>query len=490
MPTRQEAAQLDQAQGLLEAGRDPEAEKILRKLVRRNRRLVRAHDLLGSLAAKRNLQDEARDCFRRCHSFEPDAERYCRLAGRSCAALGDVEEALRWFDLALERDPQNRETIGAKALALENKGRAQEVIDLVTPLRDKGDATIQMISAFVRAKQRLKQHEEAIEAARHFLDTQKYSVLENSGLRFYIAKSQEKLGRYDEAFESYRRANATIGRRFDRKALQAPIEALMQTFTAEAVADFPRSGNASRKCVFIAGMPRSGTTLIEQIIDAHPQAKGLGELTDIEVYAANLEPQDMSGLRFPACMPHIRQPQLRELATKYLARMQSLSPNASRAVNKSLHNWFTLGLISLLFPGAYIIDCRRDPLDTCTSCYMSELHPSQHPYSTDLRALGVAYRLYERLMEHWHEVLEMNILRVQYEDVVADLENQARRMIDFLELTWDDACVRFHESGRSALSISYEQVQQPIYNSSVGRAERFGSHLDPLREALAEPVAL
>ncbi len=488
MPTRQEAAHLDQALRLLRAGEYRESEKTLRRLLRRNRRLVRAHDLMGQIAARRNRHEEALEHYQRCQRFAPDAARYCYLIARTLTTLGRVPEAVEWYDRTLARDPENHERVGYKALALENQGDAEAVVTLVEPFRERGAATVEMMTAYVRAKQRLKAHEAAIDAAEPYLEPEAAPDFERCALSFYVAKSQEKLGRYDEAFASYRRANEILSEPFDPRALEQSIDAMIEVFSAEAAASLPRSGSASNRPVFIVGMARSGTTLLEQIIDAHAQAGGVGEIPDIEAFGASLGKRLGESAGFPLCLPRVPASLLAEGAKAYLSRLDKLAPGTTRVVNKSLFNWFSLGLLSLLFPQAYYIDCRRDPLDTCASIYMSELLPRLHPYSTDLASIGLAYRQYERLMEHWSGVLDLKLIRVHYEDVVADLEGEARRLIDFLELPWDDACLRYHASGRTGMSISYEQVQQPIYASSIGRAERFGAHLDPLRQALAEPV--
>ncbi len=486
MPTTQQTTQLSQAQRLIQAGKLADAQKLLQKLVRQNRTLVGGFELLGRIASLRRQDEQALEYYKQCRRLAPQSPRYAYYIARSLTALGRMAESLQWYDQALAGEANEREVLTWKAKVLETMGDARAALALTQPLLDADEAPALAVITHVRALQRQGEHEQAIELAEATAANETTGPPERSTLLYAAAKSRERLGRLDEAFETYGRANAVLAKPVEPAAIDRPLEAMLQVFTAQAARAFPRAGNASKRPVFIVGMPRSGTTLLEQIIDAHPQAQGVGEIPDIELIAAGLGQRLGVKQGFPAALARVTGPVLSEAAKAYLSRLQRLAPNASRVVNKSLLNWYNLGLISLLFPEAYFVDCRRDPLDTCASCYMSELDPRRYPFANDLASLGRTYRAYERLMGHWDEVLEVKILRVQYERVVADLEGEARRLIDFLDLPWDEACVRFHESGRTALTLSYDQVQQPIYASSVGRGEKFGKHLEPLRAALAE----
>ncbi|MFG0252647.1 MAG: tetratricopeptide repeat-containing sulfotransferase family protein [Phycisphaerales bacterium JB038] len=479
-------SQLEQAHRLLQAGRLPEAEKLLRKLVRRDPKLVDGLHLLGQLVSQRGLYDEALQHFNKCLRLRPQVSRYPYALAQACEAMGRVREAIEWYDKALELEPENLEYLGWKAQALETKGDAEAALAIVSPYVEAGTATAEMTGAYVRAKQRLGQHEEAARVAQENIEVEAATAGRGATFAYLAAKSLERLGRYDEAFAAYQAANGRETAPADPELTRRSIDAMIEAFSAAAMPKLPRAQNESTRPVFIVGLPRSGTTLIEQIIDAHPQAAGIGENGDITRLLGAIRVQLRSQQLYPAFIPRLTQPIVNDAAKDYLQRLQKMAPKASRVVSKSLMNWYNLGFISLLFPQAYFIDCRRDPVDNCTSCYMSPLDPRQHPYTTDLANLGIAYREYERLMRHWQEAAQVKIIRVQYEQLVADLDSEAKRMIEFLELPWDEACARFHESGRTAVTLSYEQVQQPVYRSSVGRAERFGAHLDPLRQALAE----
>jgi hypothetical protein len=257
---------------------------------------------------------------------------------------------------------------------------------------------------------------------------------------------------------------------------------MMAFFAAERLAELPRADNRSEQPVFIVGMPRSGTSLVEQILSCHRGVHAAGELRDVGKLVASL------GLRFQGeddVLPGLDSGSLNAAAGRHLERLRGLGGNAKRLTDKMPYNFLHLGLISLLFPRARVIHCLRDPIDTCLSCYFQNFATGNF-FSFDLGNAGLYYRQYERLMAHWRTVLDKPILEVRYEEHVAEPEKVCREMLDFLDLDWDPACLRFHESRRFTNTASRDQVRKPIYTSSSGRWQRYERHLGPLLEALAE----
>jgi hypothetical protein len=250
-----------------------------------------------------------------------------------------------------------------------------------------------------------------------------------------------------------------------------------------------RATNQSELPVFVAGMPRSGTTLIEQIIDAHGQAHGAGELTDLDRLYFDLPRQLGTAVPYPQCLEEMTSEQAEGHGQTYLRTLGRLAGrDVLRVVNKSLLNYRSLGMTALLLPAARVVYSWRNPVDVGLSIYMNDLHPTMHPYATDLRHIGLAYRQAERLLRHWKEMLDLPVLEVQYEQLVSDPEPNIRRIIDFCALPWDDACLTPHASGRTVMTLSYHQVSQPMYRSAIGRHERYRPYLAPLLEALEEKV--
>ena len=232
-------------------------------------------------------------------------------------------------------------------------------------------------------------------------------------------------------------------------------------------------------------MPRSGTTLTEQICASHPAVHGAGEITKLRRLAKSIGFSHDSLAAFRKSVTAINGEQSRALAADYLSYLRRLSPEAPRIVDKLPHNFEMVGFIALLFPKARIIHCRRDAIDTCLSCFMTSFN-DKHGYNADLQKLGLYYREYDRLMRHWNAILPGRIYECRYETLIADQEAESRRLIEYLGLPWDDACLRFYEHDRSVNTPSRWQVRQPIYTSSVKRWKNYEGRIQPLIEALGD----
>jgi hypothetical protein len=232
-------------------------------------------------------------------------------------------------------------------------------------------------------------------------------------------------------------------------------------------------------------MPRSGTSLVEQILASHPDVHAQGELDDIGLIFESLPAA--VGIDSPVvqCLDSLTGDMLDGLARRYLDRIAGNAGKARRVTDKMPHNFLYLGLIDLLFPRARVLHCVRDPLDTCVSCYVQQLGEF-HAYAGDLANLGRYYRQYRHLMAHWKSALRLPMLEVCYEDLVADQRAVTESMLEFCGLGWDDRVLRFYESGRLTVTQSYQQVRRPMYQSSVGRWKNYNKFLGPLKEALGD----
>ena len=235
--------------------------------------------------------------------------------------------------------------------------------------------------------------------------------------------------------------------------------------------------------MFVVGMPRSGTTLVEQILSSHPSIHGAGELPDLRRIMFAMPKAAQTATSFPYCMASLDGTVGRDTAGQYLDKLISFAPDALRITDKMPWNVFVLGMIALFYPKARVIHCRRDPMDTCVSCY-TQCFAANQPFSWDLADLGDYYRQYDRLTEHWRRVLPVQVFEVQYERLVEAPQEVVRELIDFSGLPWDDACLEFHRSKRPTRT-NPTQVRQPIYKTSIDRWRCYESHLEPLRRALA-----
>jgi hypothetical protein len=243
----------------------------------------------------------------------------------------------------------------------------------------------------------------------------------------------------------------------------------------------PKGTDRSEKPVFIVGMPRSGTSLVEQILASHPAVHGAGELDFMShVLAGTVQMVSARPEQYPACLDKLTIEQADGMAQIYLKPLISMNPAAARITDKLPLNFLHLGLIALLMPGARVIDCRRDRRDACLSCFFA-LFEGGNEFKFDLNNTAHFYDQHRRLMDHWKNSLELPTLEVSYEDLVTDPENQTRRMLGFLGLPWDEQCLAFHQSKRPVSSSSIQQVRQPLYRSSIGRWRNYERHLTGLK---------
>jgi hypothetical protein len=309
-------------------------------------------------------------------------------------------------------------------------------------------------------------------------------------LHFALGKAYDDMGEYQKAFHHY-----SVGAKLKRKTLtynEAEVHSFFEDtkrlFSKEFINRKEFVGNPSKVPIFIVGMPRSGSTLTEQIISAHPKIYGAGEIKNLSYSIAALRLKFPSLPKFPQLAEVMKPSHLTTVAKNYLSAVNKISNNAERVTDKLLTNFFFAGLIHMMLPNAKIVHTKRNPIDSCLSTW-TKLFKDDMPHSYDLGELGRYHRCYQDLMEHWREVLPASaFLEVQYEDVVADPETNARRVIDFLELEWDPRCLKFHESDRPVKTASVSQVRKPIYKTSVERGRRYGDKLNPLIEALGLEV--
>jgi tetratricopeptide (TPR) repeat protein len=397
---------------------------------------------------------------------------------------GMVEPALVASAKAFELAPTNPAVLAARGVVLEANGELDAAWDVVQQAILCHQMVAPLVLLYSRMARRRGHLEQALPFVRSLLNSGRMSQLDTSALHFAAAELLDGLGQYDEAFGHAVLGNKVRNVSWHPAAHSANVDRRINYFTRERVRSLPRSTNRNQTPVFIVGMLRSGTSLVEQILASHPSVHGAGELDLMYwTWAGTIEMLGANEEQYPACLDRLSIDHADGMAQIYLGPLSNLNPKAERITDKMPLNFLHLGLISMLMPGARIIHCRRDPLDICLSCYMTQFsHGNGFKY--DLAHLGQFYRDYERLMAHWKSVLELQILDVNYEDLIADADGQSRRMIEFLGLPWDDRCTRFYETKRSVATASVQQVRNPIYKSSQQRWKNYEKHLGPLKAAL------
>ncbi len=309
-----------------------------------------------------------------------------------------------------------------------------------------------------------------------------HTPIDRCYLHFAAGKVHDDWQDYDQAFSHYQQGNQLVEANYDAVGHEQAISDLINAFTPHLFQTLAGSGQVTHQPIFIIGMPRSGTTLVERILASHPQVQAVGELPDIASIAKTL-PHHAQGGSYPSCIAQLPAGVFAGFGGAYLKRVTTLAPSALRTVDKAPRNFLDLGLIHLLFPHATLIHCCRHPLDTCLSCYFQKFR-QDHPYSYALDTLGHYYRQYERLMQHYYTALPHPIFDVQYERLIQDPEATCRALLQFCQLPWDPNCLQFHRAQGSVTTASSWQVRQPLYQRSVQRWHHYEVYLDPLKVAL------
>jgi tetratricopeptide (TPR) repeat protein len=305
---------------------------------------------------------------------------------------------------------------------------------------------------------------------------------------FALAKALEDRSEYAGAFELYERGNSLrrVAESYDPVQTEALNERIAEVFDAEFLVRHAGRGDPDAAPIFVVGLPRSGSTLIEQILSSHTLVDATHELPEVGRLINRINRERRDRVTYPDAVRDFSADNWAALGRAYIEQTRQYRGSAPRFIDKNPNNFASIGLLSLALPNAKFINTRRDPLDTCLSCF-KQLFARGQPFTYDLVELGEYYLQYDRLMTHWHTVLPGRVLDVQYEQVVADQEAETRRLLEYCGLPWEDACLRYYETQRAIRTASSEQVRRPIYSDSIGLWRQYERELSPLIEIL-EPV--
>jgi tetratricopeptide (TPR) repeat protein len=485
------AAHYNQGNNLAGLGRLQEAVAHYQEALRLQPDFAQAHNNLASAFLMLDLPDEAIEHLQAALRLRPDyTEAHCNL-GSAYRDKGHLTESVRSFQRALELQTDNgpaHNGLGEALLEQGDKEGAER--HFRRALHNNPFVTRTVLNLASHGMHTVA--DPGIDALKSWLASPRLSVDFAIQLRFALGTLLDRLGLWDEAFEHFAHGNALrrsvfqkSGTAFDPAAHAQLIDAMIAGFSQEYFRTVQGLGLESELPVFIVGMPRSGTTLVEQVLSHHPEVVGAGELPYVRRLVAGLPELFGPEARYPECMARLDAATLRDLGQTYLSKLTDLGGQARRVTDKAVDLLMYLGLLATLYPRARVIYCRRDPRDTCLSCFFQYFRGLN--FAWDLEDLGRCYRDRERLMSHWRAVVPMPILEVVYEDLVANQETVSRRLIEFCGLPWDERCLRFHENRRPVKTSSVLQVRQPIYATSVGRWRHYQAHLRPLLRALGQP---
>ena len=420
--------------------------------------------------------DSAKEVLR----LTPDAAESHMLYASAIGMVGEHEEAIRNYERALAIAPDKAGTSCKMAHHQKTIGRQDDAIAsyrrAIAARPDYAEAYWSLANL-----KTFRFRDDEVDAMKDLLangnpDDESRAQLHNAlGLEF------EGRGQYDEAFSHFEMCNEA--RRphetYDPVEIESMYDRVIELFTKGFLEQNRGVANASVTPIFVVGLPRSGSTLIEQILASHSQVDGTHELADLSRAVKAVSKSKRRRVQFPDGLAGIGINEWRRLGEEYLASTEIFRSGAPYFVDKNPNNFVYAGILKLAIPNAKIVNARRHPLDSCLGSF-KQLFASGQPFSYDLNELGEYYLQYRRLMDHWHEVLPGFVLDVHYEDVVADLESQVRRMLDFCGLPFEDACLRFHETERAVKTASSEQVRRPIYATSVNLWRNYEPHLDEL----------
>jgi tetratricopeptide (TPR) repeat protein len=439
------------ATALSAAQRYDEAADVAHQILAIDPKSAVAHEVIAAFLWNAERFEEAEQAARRVVVLSPENARAHVMLGRALNALGRFDEAIETFETALRLKADNAEALygltGASK-AYSNPEFAARVKAALTADPGPDDAAL---------------------------------------LHFALGKIYDDMKDYPRAFENYERANELSGAKaspFLPEKWDETLDRVIAVFTPEFFAARRDFGSDSLRPVFIFGMPRSGTTLVEQIVAVHPKAAAGGEMLSIPRLAAEVN-RRIGTTAYPEAVAEMDNAAAHSLAAAYLADLDRVSRTAQRVTDKLPFNYLYVGFLALLFPKAAFIHCRRDPIDTCLSCFFTNFHEHVN-FGFRLEHIGAYYRSYRRLMDHWRKVLPIPMLEVDYEDLIANQEPVTRRIVAHCGLEWDDECLAFHQSGRAVTTASVWQVRQPIYQASRARWRHYEPFLGPLRAALED----
>ena len=515
------ADEIGKAEQFSKEGDDKQAEDIYRSILKRDPNHVEASRLLAGIAAGKHRYRDAEVYLRHAAKVAPD---YARIwvdltnvlresnkldAALECAlkvlelapnhpeshmlyagvvgVLGRNEEAILSYKKALEIEPDRPGALCSMAHHLKTLGSQEEAIAAYRRcIEVKSDHAEAFWSL---ANLKTFQFQESEIAAMHaLLDQDDLKDVSRVQINNALGLDRESRHDYASAFLHYQQCNSLrrSSESYDPVETETIRDRSVSFFNAEFLKKHSKNGNPDASPIFVVGLPRSGSTLLEQILASHSMVDGTHELKDLPVIVNGFLRRDRPQQQFPATLQDLEADGWHKIGVNYIESTRKYRAGGAHFIDKNPNNFAYIGLLRMALPNAKVIDARRHPLDSCFGSY-KQLFASGQPFTYDLVELGEYYLQYSSLMEHWHQVAPGFVLDVQYEDVVADLETQVRRLLEFCDLPFEESCLRFHETDRAVKTASSEQVRRPIYSSSVNLWRNYEAELGDLIEVL-EPL--
>lgn len=441
---------------------------------------------LGSLYSRIGKHHDAISYLDRAYAKQPSNVAVNSYLAHSLSAVDEYDKALMHARKNMKQAPNNADSFFNTGKILVWLGRvdeAERLLKRTISLNGQHGNAYELLTSIRKTTPQDKKLVERMEKALQ----NSMTTTQRDHLHFALGKAYDDLGEWDNAFQHFSLGNRLLPSDFNKKKHMESLSATKKVFNENFFRSHASAGNNTSLPIFIVGMPRSGTTLLDQLLSSHASIESVGE--------SPLVPQLISKLfggseAYPSSLTKVDDRKLMEFSNTYLGEISSkVTSVAERVVDKQPFNFLHLGLLATLFPSAKLIYLHRNPLDVCLSCFFQRFADRQLNWSTDLSNLGQYYRVHHEFMAYWKKVLPVPILQVEYEELVEDFETHAKRIVEHCNLQWDPACAEFYKSGRAVRTASTQQVRQPIYKSSKARWKRYSSHIAPLVASLGELVA-
>ena len=506
----------------MQSGKGEDAVRLIRRSLETKHENPDALNHLGQAYIKLNDYVAAERCFQQALEYESNHFHAINNLANCLRHSGDLETALVHYEQAKEIEPRNPICAFNYGITLNALGRQGDAIEWLTKATEYGagnylahhhlgvlfeqqgkfqDANTNYLTALqyqpryyeslaaLLNSPEFEANEAQIDAAKEALMRGDLSSDTRLRLEHALGKHFEKAQDYDTAFQHFRNSNKvqqSVARPFDIDFYSSKFDKLIEFYTTERIEQLAQFGSQDERPIFVVGLPRTGTSLVEQILSSHSAVHGAGELSYVHLLAGRVEkPVDQGGLGgFASQASPLSQQSIEDLCKFYLDGLSTKNPDSSsRVVDKYPLNCVQLGLISILFPNAKIIHCQREPLDVAISCY-TVLFKLGDDFTNDLMHFGLYYEEYRRLMAHWTAALPTPYFDLQYENLINNPETVTKELIAFCDLPWEDECLRFDENKRTVRTPSIWQVRQKLYNTSIGRWKNYEKHLVELKSFL------
>ncbi len=471
----------------IELGRYRKAERRLRTAVAMDPEYFAAWTDFARALIEQEKFDEASDALERAIRLEPESAYPRALLGNMLSRAGQYEQAISEYRTALDKQPTHGGSLAGLGHALKTIGRQNEAVDTYRKCIREYPAFGEAYWSLANLKTFRFTDEELATMKKH-VDSDKLLEETRVNLNYALGKAYEDRGNYDDAFFRYSRGASLrrVNESYDPVETETIHDRIIETLTAEFLAANSGRGDPDPAPIFIVGLPRSGSTLLEQILASHSQVDGTHELPDLARIIRTINENRRRDGAYPEALLRYDANRLAELGRQYLNSTQRYRGGGPFFTDKMPNNFALIGLIHLILPNAKIVNARRHPLDSCMGSFKQLFYKGQS-FTYDLVELGEYYLQYQRLMDHWHAALPGKVLDVCYEEMVRDQERETRRLLAHCGLPWEDGCLEFYKTDRAVNTASSEQVRQPIYAGSIDAWRRFEAHLGPLIEVL-EPL--